>query len=339
MSGNRTKISDISVVAFDWLCAPDNPVKISTLLPEFTKFRFPIPEHIGEASTELLKLDTGFKLQHSTLIFRRGPSRLRLPHTTLRWENHEAQLALVVVLSGLIFVGSSVSKSHVTLDHETVGVFRRPAGRTDAQVKFDTQTPSDLYGLWICDTMLALLLGEDTAEKLIRALQLQRMPSDRTCPIPARISTTLRSSLPSSMKGDLRKLHAQAKTMEFLSLMANRVMGEETEDTGAHPTKTHKIRELREELDSMNGHIPKLDDLAERYGMSARSLNASFKQMYGQTIGAFVIEQRLNQAHAALVETDMAMKVLSARLGYSHVTHFIAAFKRKFGYPPGSLRR
>jgi len=33
------------------------------------------------------------------------------------------------------------------------------------------------------------------------------------------------------------------------------------------------------------------------------------------------------------------MKVLAARLGYSHVNHFIAAFKKKFGYPPGSLRK
>jgi AraC-like DNA-binding protein len=33
------------------------------------------------------------------------------------------------------------------------------------------------------------------------------------------------------------------------------------------------------------------------------------------------------------------MKVIAERLGYSHVNHFITALKRKFGYPPGSVRK
>ncbi|NTW85245.1 MAG: AraC family transcriptional regulator, partial [Holophagaceae bacterium] len=33
------------------------------------------------------------------------------------------------------------------------------------------------------------------------------------------------------------------------------------------------------------------------------------------------------------------MKALAANLGYSHVNNFIYAFKKKFGYPPGSVRK
>lgn len=40
-----------------------------------------------------------------------------------------------------------------------------------------------------------------------------------------------------------------------------------------------------------------------------------------------------------LVETGLPMKVLASRLGYSHVNNFINAFKNRFGYSPGSLRR
>jgi AraC-like DNA-binding protein len=33
------------------------------------------------------------------------------------------------------------------------------------------------------------------------------------------------------------------------------------------------------------------------------------------------------------------MKALANQLGYSHVNHFITAFKRQFGYSPGTIRR
>ena len=40
-----------------------------------------------------------------------------------------------------------------------------------------------------------------------------------------------------------------------------------------------------------------------------------------------------------IVKTDLALKVLAARLGYAHVSNFTAAFRRQFGVTPGSLRR
>jgi AraC-like DNA-binding protein len=52
-----------------------------------------------------------------------------------------------------------------------------------------------------------------------------------------------------------------------------------------------------------------------------------------------VSEQRLDQAYDALMTTDVPIKLIAVNLGYSHVNHFSNAFRKKFGYPPGSLRR
>ena len=79
--------------------------------------------------------------------------------------------------------------------------------------------------------------------------------------------------------------------------------------------------------------------MAERFGMSARWLNNEFAREYGKTIYAFVTDMRLAEAQAALMQSSLSIKALSVRLGYSHVNHFTTAFKRKFGYPPGSVRR
>ncbi len=71
----------------------------------------------------------------------------------------------------------------------------------------------------------------------------------------------------------------------------------------------------------------------------ARVLNNGFKEIYGCSINTYISGQRLDSAHEVLVKSDIPMKTLAVNLGYSHVNHFITAFRKKFGYSPGSLRR
>ncbi|MFC7158130.1 helix-turn-helix transcriptional regulator [Pseudidiomarina halophila] len=68
--------------------------------------------------------------------------------------------------------------------------------------------------------------------------------------------------------------------------------------------------------------------MAQKYHTSAKTLNEQFKQTYGQPIYSYFNDRRLNEAHIALAQTPLPMKVLSARLGYSHVNHFINAFTK-----------
>ena len=71
----------------------------------------------------------------------------------------------------------------------------------------------------------------------------------------------------------------------------------------------------------------------------ASKLNQSFIKKYDQSIYSFLTNQRLDQAHEALLKTGIPMKILAHKIGYSHVNHFITAFKKKFGVTPGSLRK
>ena len=68
-------------------------------------------------------------------------------------------------------------------------------------------------------------------------------------------------------------------------------------------------------------------------------LNQVFFENYNQSIYSFLANQRLDHAYQDLLETDIPMKTLAHKIGYSHVNHFITAFKNKFNVTPGSLRR
>ena len=104
-------------------------------------------------------------------------------------------------------------------------------------------------------------------------------------------------------------------------------------------TEEDKMRALHDVLIGTQGKLPTLDELARTFGMSSRRLNEAFKKLYDSSIYAFVNAHRLNQAREAILNTDIPLKVIANQLGYAHVNHFNAQFRKMFGYPPGSLRR
>ncbi|WP_371212558.1 helix-turn-helix domain-containing protein [Methylocystis sp. ATCC 49242] len=50
-------------------------------------------------------------------------------------------------------------------------------------------------------------------------------------------------------------------------------------------------------------------------------------------------EHRMRFARDCVKQTDLPLKIMAERAGYSHVNHFNAAFRRFFDHPPGTLRR
>jgi DNA-binding response OmpR family regulator len=100
-----------------------------------------------------------------------------------------------------------------------------------------------------------------------------------------------------------------------------------------------RARAVQQQLINTPGKLPTMDELAAQYGCSVRTLNNEFAAEYGQSMQSYIAEYRFNCAYAALQQTTIPMKILADQLGYSHVNHFISAFRKRFGYPPGALRK
>jgi AraC-like DNA-binding protein len=140
------------------------------------------------------------------------------------------------------------------------------------------------------------------------------------------------------MTGTLKRLHAQSKVLEYLCNLSTYVCAQPV--SGARTERSREIvRDLHDFLIRQEGKLPTLDELAVRYGLSARWLNDEFAREYGMPIYSFITDHRLAEAHTALLDGNLPIKKISQRLGYSHVNHFTNGFKKKFGYTPGSLRR
>jgi AraC-like DNA-binding protein len=79
--------------------------------------------------------------------------------------------------------------------------------------------------------------------------------------------------------------------------------------------------------------------LAEKLGMSVRSLRRNFRQRLGVSPHQFLIGQRVTRARALLLSTNLPLKGIARQLGYADVFYFGRQFKRQTGVSPATFRR
>ncbi|GIE78591.1 AraC family transcriptional regulator [Actinoplanes philippinensis] len=73
--------------------------------------------------------------------------------------------------------------------------------------------------------------------------------------------------------------------------------------------------------------------------MSPASFARRFKEVTGDTPGAYLIRRRLGRGAELLRHTDLPLTVIAGRLGYATEFSFSAAFSREYGVAPGRFRR
>ncbi|MNC10859.1 Regulatory protein PchR [compost metagenome] len=80
---------------------------------------------------------------------------------------------------------------------------------------------------------------------------------------------------------------------------------------------------------------PTLAGLSRLVCLNEFKLKKGFKEMFGSTVHAYVIEQRLQHAHRLLEQGRMSVSEAAAQVGYGNISHFAAAFRTRFGTSPG----
>lgn len=277
----------------------------------------------------------GLSIARATHRFRpeRSDQLIALAKTELILD--EAALVVQSAAAGRVIVDDNVSGKELTLSpNQSIFQYQN---RIDFSRLHDASQANDLSFLIISESVLYNFLGEGSARELMKVQKLMDASTARGVSIPHDISSVLHSSMTPHLTGDFRKLYAQGKILKYLSLLSNFSIGERGPTSS--PRRTKLIRQVHEELLNLQGEVPTLSDLSKKCGLSARTLNNDFKKEFGESLYAYIKDQRLAQAHAALAETDTPIKVIAARVGYAHVTNFMLAFKKKYGYSAGSLRR
>lgn len=81
-----------------------------------------------------------------------------------------------------------------------------------------------------------------------------------------------------------------------------------------------------------------LDSLAQLAGMSRSSFSEAFNAAFGRSAVELVKEVRLERAAKLLKSSDLAVKEVASKVGFSSRSHFSRAFKERYGIDPAGYR-
>ena len=79
---------------------------------------------------------------------------------------------------------------------------------------------------------------------------------------------------------------------------------------------------------------PSLQELANEIGLNIKKLKEGFKQIYGDSVFSFLFDYKMEHARRLLETNQFNVNEVGTQVGYSTASHFIAAFKKKFGTTP-----
>jgi AraC family transcriptional regulator len=95
-----------------------------------------------------------------------------------------------------------------------------------------------------------------------------------------------------------------------------------------------KIKRAKEIIIERMTDPPSLNDLSREIGLSLKKLKEGFKEVYGDTVYGFALDHKMDYARQLLDSGQHNVNEVGLRVGYSTGSHFISAFKKKYGTTP-----
>ena len=137
------------------------------------------------------------------------------------------------------------------------------------------------------------------------------------------------------MHDSLQKLYTKGKVYELLSLYFNKSQDSEQSCPFLDDEENvDKIKNAKQIIIDNMAEPPSLQELAEQIGLTVAKLNDGFKHIYGDSIFNFLLDYKLEFARKMLLSKKHNVSEISLQVGYSTASHFISAFKKKYGTTP-----
>lgn len=134
----------------------------------------------------------------------------------------------------------------------------------------------------------------------------------------------------------VRELYIRSKVYELMALYFNRSVDTDAENCPflVDEDNVRRIRKAKEIIIERMAEPPTLNELAEEIGLSLKKLKEGFKQVYGEPVYGFLFEYKMDFARKMLESGQYNVNEVGHRVGYSTASHFISAFKKKYGTTP-----
>ncbi len=146
----------------------------------------------------------------------------------------------------------------------------------------------------------------------------------------------LKQLINANVNSSIRNLYIKGKIYELLSLHFQKDESVEGEYCPflVDERDVSKIRKAKDIIISRMDEPPTLQELSNETGLNLKKLKEGFKQVYGNTVYSFLLDYKMEQSRKLLKSNQYNVNEVGLQVGYSTASHFIAAFKKKFGITP-----
>ncbi|MEF2230612.1 MAG: AraC family transcriptional regulator [Pseudodesulfovibrio sp.] len=129
------------------------------------------------------------------------------------------------------------------------------------------------------------------------------------------------------------RLYVEGKVSELLALS---LMGTSAAcaDQPLCPRLRDTLYAIRSELEALHDVPPTLSAISARYHVPIATIQGGFKTLFGMSVFAFVKEYRLQLARRLFAEGDMNVSEVAWEIGYTNLSHFSSAYRKRFGVLP-----
>lgn len=134
----------------------------------------------------------------------------------------------------------------------------------------------------------------------------------------------------------IKKLYIKGKVYELISLYFNKSTDADIEQCPflVDEDNVKRIRRAKELIIANMAEPPSLPELSKEIGLSLKRLKEGFKQIYGDSVYSFLFDYKMEYARRLLESGQYNVNEIGLKIGYSTSSHFIAAFKKKYGTTP-----
>lgn len=139
--------------------------------------------------------------------------------------------------------------------------------------------------------------------------------------------------------GKIGQLFLDAKAMELMALVLGEIGCYKSSEKDLFRADVDRIYEARHLLYANMGEPLTLRDLAGRVGINEFKLKKGFRRVFGTTVFGCLHAHRMEMARELLVEGRANVSEAAGHVGYTNVSHFITAYRKRFGINPGRETR
>lgn len=132
----------------------------------------------------------------------------------------------------------------------------------------------------------------------------------------------------------------ERRYMEILFYKLSRIIQSKSYISSASfVERNYRFTQLRTQIYTMPESVPDVEEMASQLGMSRSGFQHLYKKMFGVSVMTDVITGRLDRAKRLLSSTNLTVKEIAEKCGYSSEYNFMRQFKSRFGKTPTEYRK